>query len=278
MSSASRFLRTLLAAAALAPLAWAAPAPKEPFRLGIAPHTSARIILEMYQPLRSHLEKVLGQPVEIMTATDFTEFARRALAQEFDVAVTTGHQARLLQVDGKYAPLITYKADFMALAIVPKNSPVQKPSDLRGTTIIGLSPSSLVTLWGLHWMKTQKIQDVPVRYVSASDSVVQLLLGGEGSAGFVSLPNLEKLPPETQAGLRVLARSAPMAGRVYMLNARRAAQHARLEAALWAFSKSPEGLKYFEANKLEGYRKVKAGELASLEPYADEVRKILKAK
>lgn len=69
-----------------------------------------------------------------------------------------------------------------------------------------------------------------------------------------------------------------MAGRVYMLNARRAAQHARLEAALWAFSKSPEGLKYFEANKLEGYRKVKAGELASLEPYADEVRKILKAK
>lgn len=278
MSSASRFLRSLLALAAVSSWAWPAPAAKEPLRLGIAPHTSARIILEMYQPLRSHLEKALGQPVEIMTATDFTEFVRRAVAQEFDIAVTTGHQARLLQVDAKYAPLITYKADFMALVIVPKNSPVQKPADLRGTTIIGLSPSSLVTLWGLHWMKTQKIQDVPVRFVSASDSVVQLIMGGEGSAGFVSQPNLEKLPPETQAGLRVLAKSAPVAGRVYMLNARRAAQHARIEAALWAFTKTPEGLRYFEANKLEGYRKVKKGELATLDPYADEVRKILKAK
>ena len=35
-------------------------------------------------------------PVEIVTAPDFTEFARRAMAQDYDIAITTGHQARLL--------------------------------------------------------------------------------------------------------------------------------------------------------------------------------------
>ena len=31
-----------------------------PFRIGVAPHTSARLILQQYQPLRASLEKGLG--------------------------------------------------------------------------------------------------------------------------------------------------------------------------------------------------------------------------
>ena len=65
------------------------------FQVGIAPHTSARVILEMYQPLRVFLEKSLARPVEIVTAPDFTEFARRGMEQQYDLAVTTGHLSRL---------------------------------------------------------------------------------------------------------------------------------------------------------------------------------------
>ena len=32
-----------------------------PFRVGVAPHTSARLIVQQYQPLRASLEKSLGQ-------------------------------------------------------------------------------------------------------------------------------------------------------------------------------------------------------------------------
>ncbi len=70
-----------------------------PFRIGVAPHTSTRVILELYQPLRLHLEKELGGPAEILTAPDFTEFARRSLHHEYDLVITTGHQARLLEID-----------------------------------------------------------------------------------------------------------------------------------------------------------------------------------
>src|SRR5208337_5306639 len=55
----------------------------EAFVIGVAPHTSARVILKLYEPLRLYLEKSLGRPVEVITAPDFSEFARRALAQEY---------------------------------------------------------------------------------------------------------------------------------------------------------------------------------------------------
>lgn len=245
------------------------------FSIGVAPHTSARVILEMYQPLRAHLEKALGLPVEIVTAPDFTEFARRALNQDYDLAITTGHQARLLQTDAHYVPLLTYKADFKAVALVAKGK-VRTSADLHGKKALGLSPTSLVTLWGQHWLKNSGLSDVPVTYVSAADSVAQLLLAGDASVGFVSLANFQKLTPDVQAGLAILAESPALAGRVYVLNGRRAALKTKLDAALWAFAESPEGKAYFEKNKLEGYRKLKPKELEAMDPFAAEVRQTLK--
>lgn len=273
----SRFPSFRFAVAALlgVSLAGAQPAP---FKLGVAPHTSARVILELYQPLRNHLEKALGTPVEVQTAPDFTEFARRGLAQDYDLAVTTGHQARLFQADAGYAPLLTYRAEFKAVALVAGKGRIKSPKDLKGTTAIGLSPSSLVTLWGQHWLKGLRLGEIPVRYVSAADSVAQLLLAGEGSAGFVSLANFQKLAPEVQSQLTILAESPAMAGRVYVLNKRRASLRPSLEAALWRFADSPEGRAYFEANKLEGYRKLRPGELQAMDPYAAEVRDNLKTR
>jgi phosphonate transport system substrate-binding protein len=245
------------------------------FVIGVAPHTSARVILEMYQPLRQYMEKALGMPVEIVTAPDFDTFARRGLAQDFDIAVTTGHQARLFQADAKYIPLLTYKADFKAVTLVTTGSPVKKPSDLKGKQVLGLSHTSLVTLWGLHWLKQNKIDTSAVKFVSASDSVAQLLIAGEATAGFLSLANYQKLTPEVRAQLRILAESKPMAGRVYVLNKRRAALQKKIDAALWAFAETPEAKTYFENNKLEGYRKLRTNELREMDPFASEVRKVV---
>ena len=241
------------------------------FKLGIAPHTSARVILEMYQPLRAQLEKALGVPVEVVTAPDFTEFARRMLHQEYDIAVTTGHQARLAQTDGEYSPLLTYSADFRAVALVAGASKFKTAKDLIGKPVLGLSPTSLVTLWGQHWMKQNGNPD-PLRYVSASDSVARLVLSGEAAAGFTSLANYQSLNRDLQSQMRFLVISDPMAGRVYMLNKRQASRRDQIDATLTAFGASAEGKAYFEKYKLEGYRKLKPKELEAMEPYAREVR------
>lgn len=264
-----------LLAFAVLPAGAAEPAP---FVLGVAPHTSARVILEMYQPLRRHLEAMLKQPVEVQTAPDFTEFAKRALNQEYDLAITTGHQARLYQTDGGYLPLLTYQADFKAVALVPKDSRIRSAADLKGTTVLGLSPSSLVTLWGLHWLKTQKVPDVNVRYVSAADSVSRQVLSGDASAAFTSLANYQKLPADQREQLRILAESESMAGRVYMLNKRWTSRLNSIDKALWAFAASADGKQYFEQNKLEGYRKLRSRELEAMEPYAAETRQVILGK
>jgi phosphonate transport system substrate-binding protein len=245
------------------------------FHLGVAPHTSARIILEMYQPLRQQLEKALGQPVEVVTAADFTEFARRMLLQDYDIAVTTGHQARLSQIDAGYIPLLTYSADFRAVALVPEASPIKTAKDLKGKSVLGLSPTSLVTLWGQHWLKQNGNAD-PLRYVSASDSVARLVLAGDAVAGFMSLANYQSLTRDVQAKLRFLVISDPLAGRVYMLNKRQAAHKDKIDAALVDFADSADGKAYFQKYKLEGYRKLKPKELEAMDPYANEVRQTLK--
>jgi phosphonate transport system substrate-binding protein len=225
----------------------------------------------MYQPLRAQMEKALGMPVEVVTAPDFTEFAKRMLRQEYDIAVTTGHQARLAQTDGEYLPLITYSADFRAVAVVAGASKFKSAKDLSGKPVLGLSPTSLVTLWGQHWMKQNGDPDV-LRYVSASDSVARLVLSGEAASGFMSLANYQSLSRELQAQLRFLVISEPLAGRVYMLNKRQAARKEQIDAVLTGFAASPEGKAYFEKYKLEGYRKLKPKELEAMEPYAKEVR------
>lgn len=266
-------LRRHAVAAALALVAMSATAQTAAptFHLGIAPHTSARVILEMYQPLRAHLEKALGTPVDVVTAPDFTEFAKRMLHQDYDMVVTTGHQARLAQTDADYIPMLTYAADFRAVALVAGNSKAKTARDLLGKPVLGLSPTSLVTLWGQHWLK-QNGNNETIKYVSASDSVARLVLSGEAAAGFTSLANYQSLSRDLQSQMRFLVISDPMAGRVYMLNKHQAARKDAIDAALNSFAASPEGKAYFEKYKLEGYRKLKVKELEQMEPYAKEVR------
>lgn len=275
-----RSLLTLPLLAALPTAGSAAPASAPaagPFRIGVAPHSSARVIVEMYQPLRLHLQAALQRPVEIATATDFTDFARRSLAQQYDIAVTTGHQARLLQTDAGYLPLLTYQADFKAVAVVAADSTFRQPKDLAGSTIVGLSRSSLVTLWGEQWAIRNSIPNVTMRYVSASDSSGQMLIKGEAAAAYMSLANYQSLPPAVRDGVRVLAESVPITGRTYMLNKRHAATHERVLAALWAFAETPEAKSYFARFKLGGYRALEPRELLTMEPYANEVRLELKS-
>lgn len=245
------------------------------FKLGIAPHTSARVILEMYQPLRLHLEKALGQPVEVVTAPNFTEFARRMLQQEYDLAVTTGHQARLAETDARYTPLLTYKADFRAVGLVAGHRKINKPADLRNKAVLGLSPTSLVTLWGRHWMDANGLSQ-PMRYVSASDSLAHLVLEERAELAFTSLANYQSLPREVQSQLRFLVISEPMAGRVYVLNSRHSARRTAIVQALDGFAQTEAGQAYFARYKLDGYRALKPGELQAMDPYAAEVRQSLK--
>ncbi len=257
------------------PLAWAGSKPVQVFRIGVAPHSSPRVILQMYQPLRNYLEKVLNRPVQVITASDFTEFARRALKGEYDLAITTGHQARLLQSDAGYLPLLTYRADFKAVLVGTKDSDYRRPADLAGRVVTGLSPSSLVTLWGTHWLYRNNVPNVEVRYVSASDSAVHSVINNDAKAAMVSLANFQNLKPEIGGQLRILEESLPLLGRVYLLAGRHKELQPKLMQALADFAETAEAQAYFTQHRLQGYRSIAPSELVEMAPYANEVRMLL---
>ncbi|MBF0094063.1 MAG: PhnD/SsuA/transferrin family substrate-binding protein, partial [Alphaproteobacteria bacterium] len=151
------------------------------FHIGVAPHASARVILELYQPLREALQAGLGLPVEVVTAPDFTTYARRALAQDYDIAIVAGQQARMLETDGGYRPLVAYKAEFRTVAVVAAASAIQGPRDLAGAAIAGLGSASLADIWGLEWLRSAGIEVPEVTQVSAADSMARLILSGRTS-------------------------------------------------------------------------------------------------
>ena len=243
--------------------------------IGVAPHTSARKLLQQYQPLREYLAEYLNKPVIIQSAPDFDQFMRRALSQDYDLVITTGHQARLLQISANYQPLLTYKADFKALAVVAKQGNIHRVSDLAGRRALGLSQTSLVTLWGQGWLRDQQLETT-LEYVSASDSIARELLTHHAEVGFISLANWEVLPSALREQLQILAESPAMLGRVYLLNQRLRGQQPRISRTLWQFGASSVGQQYFSEYALGGYRNVTDSELEVMTPYAVQVRQRLR--
>lgn len=250
------------------------PSLAETLTVGIAPQGGARVVLETYQPLRQYLETALGYQVDIVTEPDADEFDRRGLAGAYDIAVTTSHQGRLLQTDAGYLPLLAYKADSRSVALVSDSGHVTKPADLNSMEVLGLTPTSQVTLWCQHWLKDHRV-NARIKYVSASDSVAQLVAAGEFGAGFTTLANYQKLPDRLRSRLSILAQSPAMPGRVYLLSPRLSAKRKQIESALWAFAATPEAKKHFDDNGLEGYRKLKLNELNIMDAYAAQVRRVL---
>lgn len=278
-----RLLKPLLwgLAAALAVLVPPFPSqaddPAPTFRVGVAPHASARVILSMYQPLRESLRVSLGRPVEIVTAPDFVTYAQRALDRTYDITIVAGQQARMLQTDADYRPLVAYRSEFRIVAVAPTASDERGPEDFVGKSIVGLGATSMADMWGAEWLKTAGIDESGMPHVSAADNVARLVLNGNAAAGFMSRASYRALAPELRSGLRVLAESGPLLGRVYMLNARHEGEHATLMRALRTFAESEAGKAYFKEFHLDGYREIDPGELEAMEPYARRVRDSLKA-
>ena len=272
-----RFLRCIQACLLLCclgppPAATAA----ETFHLGVAPHSSVRIVIAQYQPLRAALQGALEIPVEVSTARDFTAFMRRALAFDYDIVITTAHQAAVLRDDAGFIPLLTYRADFEAVAVSAFDSGIVNVRELNARPVLGLNPASLVTLWGIDLLEKNQVRAKSLAYITASDSVAELVLRGEAAAGFMSLANYQKLAHEMRARLRIVARSGPLPGRVYLLSPKCAAHEKTVRATLASFAGGDAGQRYFAENQLGGYRPIKRAELDAMRNYADAVRRQLR--
>jgi phosphonate transport system substrate-binding protein len=247
---------------------------QETILIGIAPHSSARIILESHASLSRFLEARFGQPVQIVTAPNFSEFTRRSLEGQYDLLITSPHLALLAQEHVGYIPLLTYTQG-LETVLVSKTDVLPNKHPLLVT---GLDPVSFVTLTGLNELKERGLTvetGLQISYASASDSAALAVIQEKTDVAIMSWPNYTKLNDEIKKQVAVSWRSEPKPSRIYLAKAGKGIDAAAWQGAINAFSTSPEGVAHLADNKLAAFRPVTKDELTSVRPLADAAFKYL---
>lgn len=250
-----------------------------PFRIGVLPNVSARIILTQYQPMRQYFERQLGQPVEIQTAPDFKTYYQRTVAGEYDVAVIAANLGRLAEQDHKLAPIAIYDPPIPGLLVMMKSRPVKTIAELRGKKLAMANPQSLVVLRGLGYLKEQGLEigrDFTSIVTANEDSLSQYLSTNEAPLAMMSMGEFRSIREAIRSELEVFAEFAKVPGFLVMLGSKvPAATGDRVKAAIAAFGESAEGKAFFESTGFRAIRKPTEAELRSLDAFVADTRRFM---
>ncbi len=245
--------------------------------IGIAPHSSSRVILESHQDLRVFFENYFKRPVEIMTAKNFSEYADRCNQGTFyDLIVTSPNLAVIAQQKASYAPIMTYTKGLTSV-IIAKNKEILKNKKFP-LKIIGLDPVSFSTLTAEDWLDENGFhenKEITYTYSSASDSAAAILLNDNADMAIMSLPNYLKLDEETKQKISLIYESVPKPSRIYLAKEGNGITLEEWKKALDLFSKSKEGINHLEVTKLEGFRVLFPNELDNLNKIVNKTLKRL---
>lgn len=245
--------------------------------IGIAPHSSTRVILETNQDLRVFFEKYFQRPVQIVTAKNFSEFALRTNQGDFyDLVITSPNLAVLAEKSAQYTPMMTYTKGLTSV-ILAKDKDILKSKNYP-YKIVGLDPVSFATLVAEDWLENQGLhegKELIYTYSSASDSAANILLNNQADMSIVSMPNYLKLPDEMKNLVTIIYESSPKPSRVYLAKSKNGISLEEWKKAIEAFSKSPEGKNHIENNKLEAFKMIDSSEFKNIENIVNKTSKRL---
>lgn len=272
-STTRRAATALLAGAALGRLHAAEP----PLRVALAPFLSPAALLNVFRPLREHLERSLGRPVEMGTARDFRALLQATQRGEHDVVQLPAHLARLAIVDWRWQMLAAPTEQVTVIVAVKAGGPVARPADLRGRSVGMLDALSLTASVGRRWLQLQGLAaDVGVVPLASVNSMLFALERDEVAAFVAADTQLASLPPTTPRGERVLATIGGIPAPLFLARPDMApAPMAALRAALVGFQPDPARPATAANSAL---RPLEAARLAELDGYAAIARQALAAR
>lgn len=260
--------RCLLAGA----LVWAglpARANQERLRLAIIPHLPAAVLMERYATLGRHLERELGQPVDLVSAPDYRSHALRVAAGDYDLVVTAPQFVHLALTDGGYQPIVSIGRNLTTHIAVRADSPLDGLASLRGQRVATSDMLSLPAINGAALLERAGVPaaSYTLHYYPNNSAALHALLIGDADATFLGMTSLTAATPEQRARIRMLATSDPV-GPAHVLGkaALGKALLERLRDAMARFEGTDEGRQFF------GMRGIEPGEGAMVRPI--EVREL----
>lgn len=245
-----------------------------PLRIGLAPYLSPAALLQAFRPIREHLEASLARPVEMVTAKDFAALIEATRRGDYDVALLPAHIASLAVADWQFVPLAAVNEPVTVEVYVRAAGPIHKPADLRGAKVGMLDALALTATVGRQWLQQQGLAAaVSVIALPSINSAMISLDRGEVEAVVAGSSQLMALPAGTPRTERLLAAVTDIPGPVYVAHPRVApGESARVRAALVAYRPDPSRPLAATNAVLQP---VTAAQLARMEPYAAQARRVL---
>ena len=245
--------------AALLPASAAAPgADPKTLRVALLPDENASTIIQNAQPLKVHLEKAVGRPVDLVVTTDYSSMIEAMRFGRIDVAYF-GPLSYVLarskaEIEAFAVGVSRGSPTYTSVVVVPADSTIRALADLRGRTVAYGDTASTSS----HLVPRAMIQDAGLVakddyktvYLGAHDAVARAVETGKVDAGALSKPIFESLLKSGKvdgAKVRVLAETKPIPNYPMALQAKLAPElKVRIRAAFLDI-KDPALLKNFRA-------------------------------
>lgn len=246
--------------------------------LGVLPFTSPVTLFRRFAPLADYLSEELGRKVALETASDLSEFARRAGERRYDILWTAPHFVLLALESGKYRVRATYTEPLAAEIVVQTDSPMRRVRELAGKPVATPPVEAIVTAMGKEFLAAQGLRGdkVPLyQTFSSHNAAYQAMLAGEAAAAIVSV-NVRLEATDAGEPLRVLARSRSFPAIGILTAADLTAElQQRIQRVLVEMSRTERGRLVLKQINFPGFRPATPREFEPLRSYLEPMRPTL---
>ena len=164
------------------------------FEVAIFPYLSVHQLLELYEPLRVHLEQDLNRPVRLVTARDFPAFIDDTHRHPYPLLINAPHMARLAELEAGYKAIVRPVVSLFPAVVIEPDSGIESLEELRGAIVATPFASAVVTMMARElFHEVGLVEGVDVHFVHAgshNNAVEQMLNLPEVKAAVVSNPAL----------------------------------------------------------------------------------------
>ena len=252
----------------------------KPFEIGVVPYLSARSLVANYEPMRVFLEKALGKPVKIYTASGFKQFFLNAKHGDYDLVITASHFARILQKDYQYTPLVRFASVGQASIVTAQNSPVKTVQDLRQQIIAMPDQLSLATIVVLSYLREnglKPVTDYQLLEVPSFASAILSVQKGEAMAAVTAPGILAQMPKELKESVRTVANTGEFLRNIFLTHPRIKNKYAdQIKHALLKFgNETNEGKQFLISTNSGAIVPVSTKDMNSLDRYISETKRLL---
>ena len=250
---------------------------QKPLSIGIVPQQSASRLAEIWGPVLAEVSRRSGIELTFATAPNIPVFEQRLAQGEYDLAyMNPYHYVVFHKATGYRAIACERERKIKGILVVKKDSPYQKPADLKGLTVAFPAPAAFAaSILTQAEFGRLKIPIIP-KFVASHESVYRAVESGLQQAGGGIQSTLEAQPAEIRDKLRVLFETPTYTPHALAAHPRVTQQaQAKVLAALQSLSDDEVGqsllaklgMKGFKAAQDQDWNDIRALDIDLLERY-----------